>query len=181
MQVRSGKGYNLDVSLFERLIEERQSGGASARQPAYFALEQQHRMRPEIAAPVRALMYPELRDGPGTAHRPAIDGLQPDSSAFLITHSWLEGHDAAEGVGVAESASKINPREAEMTVAVLRYLLQQGYRAADCVVLTPYLGQLRVLRRQMREGDVTEYVDVRDESDLVKEGLADVMVRLACV
>ena len=166
--MESGRGHNLNVSLFERLVQEGMP---------YKALQQQHRMRPEVAAPVRALTYPSLRDGPGTTGRGSITGLQPGRVAFMVTHAWPEGADVAEGVASAESASKINVPEAEMVVASLRYMLQQGYSAADCVLLTPYLGQLRVLRRLLQEGKVDDYVDARDCEGLVKHGLADEVVR----
>jgi superfamily I DNA and/or RNA helicase len=168
MQVKSGKGFSLDVSLFEHLIQE----GIS-----YQALKQQHRMRPEISALVQDLAYPDLTDGPGTADRGNIAGLRRGRAAFMITHSWPEGSETSAGVAVAESASKTNPQEAAMVVAVLQYLLQQGYRAANFVVLTPYLGQLRVLRKLLRDKGVDDFVGARDEKELADAGLADEQVR----
>ena len=37
-----------------------------------------------------------------------------------------------------------------MTLAVVKYLLQQGYRPDQLVVLTPYLGQLLELHKALR-------------------------------
>lgn len=49
----SGRGYNLDVSLFERLVKQRSV-------PVH-ALAEQHRMRPEISQLIRSTIYPQLR------------------------------------------------------------------------------------------------------------------------
>jgi hypothetical protein len=53
LSIVSGRGYNLDCSLFERLIL---TGHTSV------ALQVQHRMRPSISALIRAQTYPNLQD-----------------------------------------------------------------------------------------------------------------------
>jgi hypothetical protein len=40
-----------------------------------------------------------------------------------------------------------------MTVAVVNYLLQQGYHPDQLVVLTPYLGQLLELHKALKKTD----------------------------
>ncbi len=40
--------------------------------------------------------------------------------------------------------TKINVWEAEMAVQLVHMLLLQGYKHSDIVILTPYLGQVRV-------------------------------------
>lgn len=52
LQTESGQGYDLDRSLFERLV-----GGGSP----VATLEQQRRMRPSIAALIRNTIYPSLQ------------------------------------------------------------------------------------------------------------------------
>lgn len=52
VQIQSGKGYDLNVCLFEDLIQQ----GMRFR-----ALNRQHRMQPAISKPVRELTYPNLR------------------------------------------------------------------------------------------------------------------------
>ena len=69
--------------------------------------------------------------------------------------------------------SKANPAEAEMAVCVLRFVLQQGYRASQVVVLTPYLGQMRAIMAAMSAARVTEYIGERDGADLEAAGLAE--------
>ncbi len=51
----SGRGYNLDLSLFERLVEQSDF--------PVVTLQQQHRMRPEISQLIRAPIYPALQVG----------------------------------------------------------------------------------------------------------------------
>lgn len=174
MQVQSGKGYNLNVSLFERLVQERLQ---------YTSLRTQHRMRPEISQPVRQLMYGYLKDHVRTHGRspilgvgssvPSISGplARTKNSAFLVAHAWPEQADNSAGVAALDSKSRVNGLEAAMVVKVLKYILQQGYGGGEVVVLTPYLGQLRVLRECMRRDRIQDVADERDEADLERQGL----------
>lgn len=172
--MQSGKGYNLNVSLFERLVNERL---------AYTALQTQHRMRPEISRPVRDLMYSHLKDHHRTHGRNPILGVgssvpavstalaHTKNSAFLVGHAWPEQADNSAGVAALDSQSKVNASEAAMVVKILRYVLQQGYGAGEVVVLTPYLGQHRVLRECMRRDRIHDIASERDEADLERQGL----------
>lgn len=49
----SSSGYNLDLSIFERLFRQ-------GRVPVQ-VLAQQHRMRPDISRFIRATIYPDLQ------------------------------------------------------------------------------------------------------------------------
>ena len=167
MQKESGRGHDLDVSLFERLVSE----GFP-----FCALQQQHRMRTEIAAPVRALTYPDLTDGPGTRGREHVRGLSRD--VVFVDHLWPEGagdddSDTAAGAKREATASKVNAREADLAACVLRYLLQQGYAAAQLVLLTPYLRQVRLLREQLRARGLMGRVGERDNLELEAAGLVE--------
>ena len=174
MQVQSGNGHDLNVSLFERLIGEALP---------FTALQTQHRMRPEISAPVRLLTYPNLRDHHRTHNRDPLVGVGSSTactgpqlahtkiSAFLVAHCWTERADTGAGVTALDSKSRVNVLEAAMVVKVLRYMLQQGYGGGEVVVLTPYLGQLRVLREYMRLDGIQDLADERDEEDLERHGL----------
>ena len=62
-----GEGYDLNRSLFERLI--------LAGFP-HTSLLQQHRMCPEISSLVRGLTYPHLLDAPATLNREPIKGIR---------------------------------------------------------------------------------------------------------
>lgn len=67
LSVEKGEGYDLNRSLFERLI---------LKGLPHVTLSEQHRMRPEISSLIRHLTYPELTDGIGTQKRPDIRGLR---------------------------------------------------------------------------------------------------------
>lgn len=69
-----------------------------------------------------------------------------------------------------ESASRVNLIESLMVVKVLKYLLQQGYGMHEIVILTPYLGQLRLLTTHMREQGIADMADRCDQDELERQG-----------
>ncbi|KAL1648449.1 hypothetical protein SLS58_002204 [Diplodia intermedia] len=161
LTVEQGDGYDLNRSLFERLI--------LAGFP-HTTLMQQHRMCPEISTLVRNLTYPDLLDAPSTQNRPALRGLQ--NRVIFFDHQELEVSELSiadrrdQGSGV----SKMNEFEADIVLRIVRYLAQQGYGTSDQVVLTPYLGQLSLLRKRLsKENDPV--LNELDSFDLIKAGL----------
>jgi hypothetical protein len=148
-------GYDLNVSLFERLIK----GGM-----AHAVLETQHRMRPEISSIARHMTYPELRDHESVMGREDVRGLA--KNVCFINHSHLENGEADDGLAF-KSLSKVNEFEADMAVQVAQYLLLQGYRTDSIVVLTPYLGQLKILNERFKKHHITATVGERDMEDLL--------------
>lgn len=161
LSVEKGDGYDLNRSLFERLI---------LRNYPHQVLFQQHRMRPEISALVRELTYPDLADAPKTKGRPNLRGFT--DNLIFVNHSNHE----IDLVGVPEfrdnasSSSKTNLYEAEITLKCVRYLGQQGYRTDNIAVLTPYLGQLRLLLDKLAKDNDPVLNDL-DSHDLVRAGL----------
>ena len=156
-----GSGYNLNVSLFERLV---------MKGFPHETLQAQHRMRPEISALIRELTYPDLVDAPSTKHRPDIRGLR-DNIVF-INHDHPEDEDArlADRRDLGSKTSKRNTHEAEMVLRIVRYLAQNGYGSEKLVVLTPYLGQLYNLQDVLKSENDPVLNDL-DSFDLVKAGL----------
>lgn len=151
LSVQSGKGHDLNVSTFERLVV---SGFP------HCTLEVQHRMHPDISAIVRHATYPALKDHPTTESHPAVKGVA--GRVAFIDHRQLEVQEGG-GWGASHAhQSKVNMHEVEVTVAVVRYLLQQGYTPDQLVVLTPYLGQLLELQRYLSQ----EFQVLLDELDL---------------
>lgn len=67
-------------------------------------------------------------------------------------------------------SSKRNTFEAEMVLKVVRYLAQQGYGSENIVVLTPYLGQLLMLRDKLKN-ETDAILNDLDSNDLSKVGL----------
>ena len=161
LSIEKGDGYDLNRSLFERLV---------LRGFPHQVLSQQHRMRPEISSLVRHLTYPDLTDAPGTQTRPALQGFQ-DNLIFL-NHENLEEetHDTPDWKDGNSTSSRQNNFEAQMTLKCVRYLAQQGYGTGQVVVLTPYLAQLRLLFEVLGKENDPVLNDL-DSYDLVRAGL----------
>lgn len=161
LSVEAGSGYDLNRSLFERLILQGHP---------YSQLTQQHRMHPDISALARALTYPDLRDGPRTASRDKPLGIR--GRVVFVNHEKPEENFAAlaDRRDDGTTMSKQNRFEAEMVLKLVKYLGQQGYRTDQLVVLTPYLGQLRLLRDILsREND--PMLNDLDSHELRRAGL----------
>ena len=123
------KVYKLDVSLFERLINNSFE---------FVQLKEQHRMRPEIAQIVR-LFYPDLEDHVDVRRYPSIKGLE--KNVFFLDH--MESEQALE-----ESSSKTNRFEAEFLLKLAKYLVDQGgYKPSQITILAAYLGQMMLIQR----------------------------------
>lgn len=161
LTAEKGDGYDLNVSLFERLVV---SG------VPHTTLTQQHRMRPEISSLVRSLTYPELEDAEKTKGRPALRGFQ--DNVIFVSHS----HPELNAVKIADrrdgdaKSSKENSYEAQMVLQCVRYLGQQGYSTDDIVILTPYLGQLYLLMNTLSK-DNDPILNDLDSHELIQAGL----------
>lgn len=161
LTVEKGDGYDLNRSLFERLV----IGGYP-----HTTLAKQHRMRPEISVLVKRLMYPNLQDDPKTLERPDIRGLRSNVVFFNHKHPEEEFNKISDRRDEGSKTSRQNLFEAEMVLRTVRYLAQQGYGSDEQVVLTPYLGQLRLLLQQLSTENDPVLNDL-DSHDLVKAGL----------
>ena len=161
--VEKGTGYDLNRSLFERLV---------LKGFPHQTLANQHRMRPEISALVRALTYPELLDHSSTIDRPSIRGVQSNVIFVNHEHPEIEEPHIGDRSDSGSTSSKQNVYEVEMVVKILLHLKRQGYENRNIVVLTPYLGQLSKLREALKnEGDPV--LSDMDASDLKKAGILD--------
>ncbi|KNE64930.1 hypothetical protein, variant [Allomyces macrogynus ATCC 38327] len=152
---REGTRYRLDVSMFERLVKEN-------KLPAY-TLTAQRRMKPIIAQFVRRTIYPELTDGQGTEGRERVRGVEKD--VFFVAHT--QPQDGGSQEAFAATASHSNAFEVEMIVALVQYLLRQGYRTDQLVVLTPYVGQLLKVRAALAKLNHLTVLSERDEQLLL--------------
>ncbi|KAJ4292670.1 hypothetical protein N0V90_009333 [Kalmusia sp. IMI 367209] len=161
LTVEKGNGYNLNVSMFERLV----LGGVP-----HTTLNLQHRMRPEISSLVRSLTYPELADAPKTTGRPSLRGLQ--DNVIFVSHNKpeLNAKTIADRRDEGANMSKENEYEVDMVLKCVRYLGQQGYGTDHIVILTPYLGQLYRLMRRLSE-DNDPILNDLDQFELVRAGL----------
>ena len=146
------KNYNLDISLFERLL----NNGFE-----YVKLLEQHRMRPEISRIVKNEFYPDLQDHFSVHNYPKIKGLE--HSLYFLEHFEAEGN-------LEDSKSKTNQFEAEFLLSLADYLIQQGYEASKITILATYLGQMMLLQKLCQiEGVVISVVDnyQGEENDII--------------
>ncbi|KAM0574910.1 hypothetical protein ACHAO3_007489 [Verticillium nonalfalfae] len=161
LTVEHGGGFDLNRSLFERLILQGHR---------HTTLCKQHRMHPDISQLVRQMTYPELLDGDKTSEHPIIRGLL--GRVMFINHDKpeLDGAGAYSQTDVDYRASKQNPFEAKLVLKLVKYLGQQGYGNSHLVVLTPYLGQLCLLRDELsKEND--PLLNDMDSAELIRAGL----------
>ncbi|CAL1546920.1 unnamed protein product [Lymnaea stagnalis] len=134
--------YNLEISLFERLVKNNLPR---------VTLTEQHRMRPEISRYVKHI-YPHLVDHASVEDLASIKGV--DSNVFFLQHSFEES-------GVDDSTSRSNVHEAKFLVALCKYFLQHGYLGRQITILTAYSGQVACIRNEMEpEESVFEFVRV---------------------
>ena len=149
------KKYHLDLSLFERLI----NNGVSYRR-----LNLQHRMLPEISKLLVPHIYQDLKDHPDVKAYPRIKGF--GSNMFFINHQNYEAtlHDGQ---------SKQNVYEVEYIVSLCAHLIKQGYDKSKITILTTYSGQQLALRNKVHEsmcrGVVVSTVDnfQGEENDII--------------
>ncbi|KAI0841013.1 P-loop containing nucleoside triphosphate hydrolase protein [Hypoxylon sp. FL0890] len=160
LTVEAGRGYDLNRSLFERLI---------LQERPHCTLLNQHRMRPEISALIRH-NYPGLEDAKGTENRPHLRGFQSDVVFFNHNHPEARHNVLVDRLDQGASSSKQNIFEAEMVLKCVRYLAQQNYKTTDLVILTPYLGQLSLLRNKLSVDHDPVLNDI-DSHDLVEAGI----------
>eukprot|EP00347_Sterkiella_histriomuscorum_P016766 403351933 len=124
------KKYNLNMSMFERLVKG---------QFDYTMLSSQRRMRPEISGMIKFL-YPDLTDGANVHLYPDIRGTK--QNVFFMNHQRLEDKD--EGM-----MSKLNKYEAQMIIKFTFYLIQQGYQSKNISILSLYMAQSNYIKKQI--------------------------------
>ncbi|XP_071615637.1 NFX1-type zinc finger-containing protein 1 [Heliangelus exortis] len=125
------KNFNLEVSLFERLVK--------VNFP-FVCLTYQHRMRPEIAQLLSPHIYQDLENHPSVLKYENIKGVV--ANLFFVEHDFPEQE-------IQEGKSHQNSHEAQFVVELCKYLLCQDYLPSQITILTTYTGQLFCLRKLM--------------------------------
>uniref|UniRef100_A0A914YV12 RZ-type domain-containing protein n=1 Tax=Panagrolaimus superbus TaxID=310955 RepID=A0A914YV12_9BILA len=123
------KKYNMDISLFERLVKN----GFP-----YRMLSNQHRMCTDISRTLMPHFYDSLHDHPSVLKRESVIGVT--KNLMFITHSEPE-------ISEKDFKSHNNPFEAKYALKLAKYFLQQGYKSHQITVLCTYLDQLLSLRK----------------------------------
>ncbi|KAL6917434.1 hypothetical protein FSST1_008929 [Fusarium sambucinum] len=127
--------YNMDVSLFERLV--------NLKLP-YTMLQVQRRMVPPIRQVVNAF-YHKITDHSSVndpRNRPPVLGMG-NKSLWWFQHGWEESRNT-------DGFSYSNSNEASMIVCFVRYLVQNGVSPSRITILTFYKGQVNLLLEILR-------------------------------
>ncbi|KAG9247288.1 P-loop containing nucleoside triphosphate hydrolase protein [Calycina marina] len=161
LSVENGNGFDFNRSLFERLILNGHE---------HTTLRKQRRMHPEISIHVRELMYPDIVDGPKTTERDRPSGVHDRVVFVNHTRPEMEFTDILDRRDPEQTNSKQNQFEATMILRIVKYLSQQGYGSERLVVLTPYLGRLRLLRQCLSEAN-DPWLNDLDTFELLRAGL----------
>ena len=132
VQDLKGDPFNLDVSMFERLVEN---------EIPFVTLQQQRRMLPEMRRLLEPI-YGRLRDHPSVRNRPNVPGMG-NVKLFFFNHDWPENSDSL--------SSKVNNVEAQLVAEFFVYLILNGVPAPKITILTFYNGQRKKLLKLLRE------------------------------
>ncbi|KAK5999232.1 Helicase required for RNAi-mediated heterochromatin assembly 1 [Cladobotryum mycophilum] len=158
----AGPPYNLNVSLFERMVK---------LNVPFSSLRVQRRMIPAIRKVVQTF-YPMLEDHQivtDPRERPPVPGMG-GKNLWWFQHTWQEERDA--------SFSYMNWQEADMIVGFVKYLVQNGLESSQITILTYYNAQLDLIFRNLCShpflGQITKQWAVRtvdgfqgEENDII--------------
>ena len=132
--------YKLDVSLFERLINNNIKK---------VMLTCQHRMRPQISQ-----LMTHFYDMPIVDHVSVSDPVKYASIIGLKKNLFFLSHSKPEN-GQLDSQSKMNMFEVNYIAKLCSYLVKQGYEQAHITVLSMYLGQMMQVRCLLKQFKLT--------------------------
>lgn len=150
-----GRKYNLEISLFERMV---------LKKMAFYKLSDQHRMRPQISNLLRGNIYAKLNDHVSVMGYPNVPKMN-SKNLYFFCHNKLE-----ETTGTSRS----NRYEAQFVVDLVRYLVLGPKRItiSRITVLTTYNGQKDYIENIMRlqaNKDLFELPKVVDLDEMKRE------------
>ncbi|KAF2760220.1 hypothetical protein EJ05DRAFT_275976 [Pseudovirgaria hyperparasitica] len=162
-----GKQYSLDMSLFERLVAP--PDGIPATRLPFSTIETQRRMDPSISRLIRNTLYPALKDDDSVKAYEPVAGMR--NRLYWFDHRVPEDAVTSEDMN---ATSKTNAFEVEMVAGLVTHLVKQGaYQADEIAVLTPYLGQLMLLRSRLSQSQAfVVALGDRDQDEIEKAGLS---------
>ncbi|KFG84658.1 putative nonsense-mediated mRNA decay protein [Metarhizium anisopliae] len=137
LTVEKGEGFNLNMSMFERLIHQGHS---------YTTLREQHRSHPEISYFVRRLAYEHLENNPKTLEREKVRGLK---GRVIFVHHEHQEEKLADVADRQPGESKRNAFEAEMVLKMpLRLSTIDNYQGEESDIV------IASLTRSNASGDI---------------------------
>jgi helicase required for RNAi-mediated heterochromatin assembly 1 len=124
--------YNLNVSMFERLV---------CNDMPFKTLLRQRRMDPEFRRLLHPI-YPQLQDHPDVVNRPPLPVGLGTLKSFFFNHEYPEYKDG--------QLSTFNDREAEFIAGFYHYLLQNSADPQGITILTFYNGQRKRILNHLK-------------------------------
>ena len=121
-----GPPYNLNISLFERLVDNNVE---------FSMLNQQRRMNPEIARLLRPIYGDNIQN-----HNDVLGG-RPASRLFQDMNVWFFTHENPDERD--SMSSSFNSEEAKMIFGLIKFMSYNGVDSEHMTVLTFYNGQRR--------------------------------------
>lgn len=126
----------LDVSLFDRLVQE----GVTP-----YLLDTQYRMHPAISEfPSDCFYGGNIADGITSADRLAPGGFEWPRRDWPVAFVNMKTSSEED-----DGLSKCNKIEAEIVTGIAAGLISAGLSQNDIGIITPYAGQVRMLRRML--------------------------------
>ena len=142
------KDFRFDTSMMERLIHNNYE---------YAILSKQNRMRPEFAELLTDI-YPDLESN----LLRVVKNLPP---GCIVKSMYFWNHHNEE----TTERSFTNKVEAEMVVKLAFFLIQQQYKPTQITILAAYQGQVRLLRKLVRQME-SKYSSLFGEKTVTQEG-----------
>ena len=146
VQDLEGDPYNLNVSMFERLV---------SNEMPFKTLTRQRRMDPEFRRLLAPIYGARLEDHPDVIDRPLLPTGMGDVKSFFFNHEYPEHSDS--------QLSKINIQEAEFIAGFYRYLISNSVPEDHITILTFYNGQRKQILRHIKQDEAIrhQYANVK--------------------
>ncbi|KAJ0176799.1 hypothetical protein K1T71_007978 [Dendrolimus kikuchii] len=138
------KDYNLEISLFERMVRN----NVHSR-----ALTIQRRMRPKFVNLLVPVIYEKLESHTSVDSYESVRGMADD--LWFCTHNVYEDNDGSD-----DSWSHKNTFEAKWCVALANYLRQMNYTSDEVTILSTYNGQVTLLRELSKKYNLLRDVKI---------------------
>ncbi|RWS26737.1 NFX1-type zinc finger-containing protein 1-like protein [Leptotrombidium deliense] len=134
--------FNLDVSLFERLIRNNLS---------YSKLKMQHRMHPNVSHLLVPLFYEALENHESVSKYENVKGIT--NNLFFLNHDYEE-------TSKGDSTSKSNEHECSFIASLCQHLIYQGYKQTQITVLSMYSAQYFDLKDAFSKIESLKYIRI---------------------
>ncbi|XP_013183232.1 NFX1-type zinc finger-containing protein 1 [Amyelois transitella] len=138
------RDYNLEISLFERMIRN----GIHAR-----TLTTQRRMRPNYVELLVPAIYEKLDSHPKVYGYPSVRGMR--DNLYFVTHDVFEDSE-----GLEDSWSHKHTLEAKWCVALANYLREMKYKSEEITILSTYTGQVSLIKEMSKNHKLLNNVKV---------------------